>query len=122
MDRVTHRMREEYWRSLIKQCNEECAQRNQSKMSWMEEHNVSDKSFYYWQKKLRDETAFEIVCRSSEASSLVQRQTVEFSSIEELSPKSVGSAHIHLGAATIELNDDISDNLLFRIMKAVSNV
>jgi len=122
MERITHKMREEYWFALIKQCNDECAEKNIKKITWMEEHNICSKRFYYWQKKLRAQAAFEIVCHQADNPLPVQTPEVQFSPLPNIVQSTSGAARIQLGTATIELDDNISDSLLLRIVKAVSHV
>lgn len=52
MDRITHKVRREQWISIIN----ECLSSGMSKTAWCREHGISDKTFFYWQRKLREET------------------------------------------------------------------
>ena len=51
MDHMTHQMREQYWRGIIKECNES----GECKEKWLTEHGINSKSFYYWQRKIRSD-------------------------------------------------------------------
>ena len=51
MDKITHKVRCEQWTNIIK----ECLASGMPKMTWFREHGISDKSFFYWQRILREE-------------------------------------------------------------------
>ena len=51
MDKITHKVRCEQWTSIIK----ECPASGMPKTTWCREHGISDKSFFYWQRILREE-------------------------------------------------------------------
>ena len=51
MDKITHKVRCEQWTSIIK----ECLASGMPKTTWCREHGISDKSFFYWQRILREE-------------------------------------------------------------------
>ena len=105
MDSYTHKVRRQFWIEQIRLCNESGI----PKKEWLRQHGLSQKSFYYWQKKLRMELALEVTKRES-----------VFVQIPDPCSKT-GSAVIHCGNAEIEITDSISDDLLVRILKAVSN-
>lgn len=56
MDKSTHQIRCEQWSQIINNC----LTSGQSKKSWCREHGISEKSFYYWQRILRNETYIEM--------------------------------------------------------------
>ena len=47
----------EYWERIITECN----QSGMQKKDWMKVHNINPKSFYRWQKILRDEAAITLL-------------------------------------------------------------
>ena len=51
MDKITHKVRCEQWTNIIK----ECFTSGMSKTTWCREDGISDKSFFYWQRILREE-------------------------------------------------------------------
>ena len=51
MDKITHKVRCEQWTKIIK----ECLASGMNKTAWCREHGISDKSFFYWQRRLREE-------------------------------------------------------------------
>lgn len=63
MDKITHKVRCEQWTEIIK----ECLASGMNKTAWCREHGISDKSFFYWQRRLREEAYISTV--ESESSS-----------------------------------------------------
>ena len=51
MDKITYKVRCEQWTSIIK----ECLASGMPNTTWCREHGISDKSFFYWQRILREE-------------------------------------------------------------------
>ena len=55
MDKVTHEVRCEQWTQIIK----ECLASGMNKTAWCKANGISAKSFFYWQRILRNETYVE---------------------------------------------------------------
>ena len=51
MDRSAYEGRQEHWRRVVAECNSSGI----CKTAWCRQNGVSIKSFYYWQRKFRDE-------------------------------------------------------------------
>ena len=51
MDKITHKVLCEQWTNIIK----ECLASGMPKTTWCREHGISEKSFFYWQRILREE-------------------------------------------------------------------
>lgn len=49
MDQTAHQIRSQQWLQIITECNNS----GLTKKEWRRQNNVSEKSFYYYQKKLR---------------------------------------------------------------------
>ena len=56
MDKSTHQIRRKQWSQIINNC----LASGQSKKSWCRENGISEKSFYYWQRILRNEAYIEM--------------------------------------------------------------
>ena len=52
MDKITHKVRCEQWTKIIN----ECLASGMNKTAWCKEHGISDKTFFYWQRRLREES------------------------------------------------------------------
>ena len=51
MDKTTHEIRLANWKHLIEQCNS--CPKDQVAKQWIEEHNISEKQYYYWLRKVQ---------------------------------------------------------------------
>jgi len=61
MDKITHKVRREQWLGIIN----ECLSSGMSKTAWCKEHGISDKTFFYWQRKLREDAYISTIESSS---------------------------------------------------------
>ncbi len=53
MDKETLEVRHKHWENIIKQCH--ARPQGQTITQWLAEHGISSRSYYYWQKHLRQE-------------------------------------------------------------------
>ena len=127
MERITHAMRAQYWAGVVKECNESrmkkkvwLAQHNISEKAfykWQQQHNISEKAFYKWQQKLRVQVGTDLIL------SEVNKPALDIAELKCPVPaKPQSSVQIEKDGITINLNEDISDAMLVRIMRALSNV
>ena len=56
MDKSTHEIRCKQWKQIISNC----LASGQTKKQWCRDNGVSEKSFYYWQRILRNESYIEL--------------------------------------------------------------
>ena len=54
MNKTTHEIRIANWRSIIEQC--QARPDGQSAKQWLADNGISEKTYYYWQRKVRQET------------------------------------------------------------------
>lgn len=118
MDKVTHKVRREQWANIIK----ECLSSGMNKTAWCREHGISDKSFFYWQRRLREEaysTAAEPSCPPvAQPSTGLTVPSVEFIELKasDQSNISAGSFQpdviIRKGSFSIELSNTASPELI----------
>ena len=54
MERMTHKARLRYWVEALHRCAQECAERGITKQQWIAEQGVSAKTFYNWQRRIRE--------------------------------------------------------------------
>ena len=128
MDQTTHTMRNSRWKDIILQCQNRPAE--MSAKQWMTENQVSEKSYYYWQRKLRTE-AFQQMNHSPLLPVVQETAKVSFAEIRIPEPKKSISdiiletikptAVIKTATMTITLSNDIADDLLSRILREVSH-
>ena len=53
MDQLTHTVRRSNWINIIRQCQDRPA--GTTAKQWLAENDISEKSFYYWLRKIRRE-------------------------------------------------------------------
>lgn len=51
MDQSTHEVRRNNWMNIINQCQNRPA--NMTAKQWLADNGISDKSYYYWLRKIR---------------------------------------------------------------------
>ena len=128
MDQISHTVRISRWKDIILQCQNRPAE--MSAKQWMSENQVSEKSYYYWQRKLRKE-AFEQRNHSPLLPAVQETSKVSFAeiripeprkSISDIIPENIKpTAVIKTATMTIALSNDIADDLLSRILREVSH-
>lgn len=113
MDKITHKVRCEQWTKIIK----ECLASGMNKTAWCREHGISDKSFFYWQRRLREEAYISTV----ESSSLPAEPSVDFVELRLSEQSAVSSAAfrpdviIRKDSFSLEISNTASAELLSRI-------
>ena len=130
MDQCTHEVRAEYWRNIIKACGQRPV--GQSAKKWMDENGICEQSYYHWQRKFRQQ-AYEQMKEKEMLPSVTEKAEVSFAEIpyspavgrEDIPGVSeVGrtpAAVIRTSAMSIEISNQISESLLSRILREVSN-
>lgn len=123
MDRITHQVRLANWTKIIEQCNNRPA--GTTAKQWLSDNGISDKSYYYWLRKLRQEAyanaekEFPAVTSSQE-----QQPAVTFAEIplpnqqNSMTDTFQADAVIHTGTMVISISNTISDTLLSRLLEA----
>lgn len=130
MDQCTHEVRAEYWRNIIKACGQRPT--GQSAKKWMDENGICEQSYYHWQRKFRQQ-AYDQMKEKEMLPSVTEKAEVSFAEIpytpavgrEDIPGVSeVGrtpAAVIRTSAMSIEISNQISESLLSRILREVSN-
>ena len=118
MDKITHKVRCEQWTKIIK----ECLASGMNKTAWCREHGISDKSFFYWQRRLREEAYISTVDSSSlPAVSAPAESSVDFVELRLPDQSAVSSASfrpdviIRKDSFSLEISNTASAELLSRI-------
>ena len=130
MDQCTQEVRAEYWKRIIQACGQRPA--GQSAKKWMDENGICEQSYYHWQRKFRQQ-AYDQMKEKEMLPSVTEKAEVSFAEIpytpavgrEDIPGVSeVGrtpAAVIRTSAMSIEISDRISESLLSRILREVSN-
>jgi transposase-like protein len=116
---VTHNYRLSKWTEIIR----ECRSSGQTVVSWCSEHNINEKSYYYWLKRVRTAACEALPATNPKSNSIVPIE------ITSLSPRSKtvdrrASADITLnfGSITLELHNTASSALIENTLRALQNV
>lgn len=126
MDQCTHEVREEYWKRIIQTCSQRPA--GQSAKNWMDENGIREQSYYYWQRRFRQQAYAELKGNAS-APAVTEKSELTFVEIPCTAPSEKNThmvsgktvATIRTAAFQVELSNDISDALLSRIFQEVSH-
>jgi len=127
MDKSTHKIRLAHWKQIIEQCKRR--PEGQSIRQWVADNQIREKTYYYWQRKIRKEI-FEqmrgdvaLPAVSAQKSNIVSFAEISFDNqATEAYPASFQpTAVIKTAKATVALTDKISDRLLDRILKEVAH-
>lgn len=121
MDITTHEIRSANWKTIIQNCQSRPA--GTTVKQWLDENGISEKSYYYWQRKFRKQ-AYQIVTKGP--SSEPAPTDLTFAEIPLYRTAAPGETArpgvvIQKGRLRIELNDSVSDELLVRILETVSH-
>lgn len=108
MDRITHQVRLANWAKIIEQCNNRPT--GTSAKQWLSDNGISDKSYYYWLRKIRQEAYASKEKELPAIQSIPEQQT----SITETFK---ADAVIHTGTMVIGISNTISDTLLSRLLE-----
>lgn len=124
MDQTTHELRLADWQTIVTNCLARPA--GQSKKQWLAEHDVPEKSYYYWQRKIRRKSYGELHSGCSDICPDIATGSYEFAEMSflpesTLSGTSAPAAIIRKGPLSIELNNSIDDHLLGRILEVLSH-
>ena len=125
MDKTTHEIRIANWRSIIEQC--QARPEGQSAKQWLSDNGISEKTYYYWQRKVRQET-YALIKQDAVSPAILASDTqpVTFAeipyaaapdNIQPFTPEVV----IRKGHTVLELSNSVSDRILEKIMEVMAN-
>lgn len=114
MDQLTHTVRRSNWINIIRQCQDRPADTTAKK--WLAENDISEKSYYYWLRKIRRE-----VTNPSDLSfvEIPVKTTLDTAPVPTVPATLTPVAVIRSGRLTLELSNDISESLLCRLLQEV---
>ena len=127
MNQITHTVRYSMWKDILLQCQNRPD--GMSAKQWLKENQVSEKSYYYWQRKFRNELfekqgiALPALQSSPNCTDIsfaeMTMPTVRMAVDDQHSEIIRASAVIKTGALTIAVSNDISDTLLSKILQEI---
>lgn len=112
---ITHKYRIHQWKQIIQECR--CS--GKTVRAWCEEQEVNEKSFYYWQRKLREE-AFTELSEPNTDSELVPKSwtRVELESVRSVE----ASLTIEAGGCKITANGKTDPELLLKVCRVLKSL
>ena len=112
MERMTRKARLQYWVEALHRCARECAERGISKQQWIAEQGVSAKTFYNWQRRIREAASEQMeskaVVPAAETPVLAELPVAKSVSKEEGTPEASGfkpAAILRVGRMEVALSD-----------------
>lgn len=117
MDKITHEMRLSQWTSLIR----ECRSSSMSIKTWCNANNVNQGQFFYWQRRVR-EGMYSSLDISGEKKQLVFAQLQGPAIPSGANSSFVADMVVRLGKNTLELSNSVSEELLSKVLKVLSDV
>lgn len=127
MDQITHTVRSAYWKDIILKCQNRPA--GMSAKQWMRENRISEKTYYYWQRKFRKEAYDQMNPSLAKLPVVSENAEISFAEIHIPEPESPVAdisletlrpvAVVKTTAMTVALSNDISASLLSRLLEEV---
>lgn len=114
MDQLTYTVRRSNWINIIRQCQDRPA--GTTAKQWLAENDISEKSYYYWLRKIRRE-----VTNPSDLSfvEIPVKTALDIAPVPTVPATMSPVAVIRSGRLTLELSNDISESLLCRLLQEV---
>lgn len=117
MDKITHEMRLIQWTPIVR----ECRSSGMSVKSWCTENNVNEKQFFYWQRRVREEVYSVLEKTESKRQPTFVQLPAPVDSARNTSAF-MADMVIHIGNNMIELSNTVSEELLSKVLKVISDV
>ena len=127
MDRITHDIRRSSWLEILNQSRQRPA--HTTIKQWCLDNGISEKSYYYWQRKFRQEAAAQVSVPAATDSAPVTFAEIPFAykdvpsepaatdSVSAVQPTAV----FKYKDLTIAVTNEISDTLLSKIIREVTH-
>ncbi len=120
MDQTTHEVRLAQWTEVITQCQNRPD--GQTAKEWLAENGISEKTYYYWLRKIRrkayDGLEKEVPAVSQEPAPVVA--LAELPAEDFLTQEPATALTIRTRKSTIEISTAVSDTLMIELVKAVA--
>lgn len=120
VQKATHEIRLQQWISIIK----ECRSSGKSVKSWCEEKGISEKSYFYWQRRAREAACQELTAYQEKQVTKTEpssTSTPVFAEcrIPEENHASEAAVTIHLNGAVVEIHHGAEASVVERILHAL---
>ncbi len=117
MDKITHEMRLAQWTQVIRECHSSGA----TTRTWCAANNVNEKSFYYWQRRLREQAFLSLENIQSKEQSRFVQLPVSVESISNNKTAFSADMVLHIGDNILELSNSVSEELLSKVLKVMAD-
>ena len=117
MDQITHDIRYDNWVRIIDECQNR--PKDISARQWLKENEIPEKSYYYWQRKLRNEAA-----DNMQLPSMISHEAVAFAEIPIPTCQTQTDGAVGLlktDRFTLQFSNRISTELLSIIIREATN-
>jgi transposase-like protein len=120
VEKVTHEIRLQQWIGIIK----ECRSSGKTVKSWCEENGISEKSYFYWQRRAREAACQELTTYQEQQVAKAEpseSNTPVFTEcrIPENHHNSGTAATIHLNGAVVEIHPGAEASIVESILHAL---
>lgn len=124
MDQITHQVRLANWKKIIEKCNNR--PQGTTVKQWLMDNGISEKSYYYWLRRVRQEVYSQMNSGLPAVSSSQEQPAVAFAEIPipdqpHGSDSFKADAMICTDSMMIGIANSISDNLLAKLLEAASH-
>jgi len=125
MDKATHEVRRANWKAVIEQC--QARPKGQTVKQWLLEQEISEKRYYYWLRKIRQEAYNQInsVLPAARSSTAITFAEIPVQVAEDSKSTNItfqADAVIQSGTFTIGLSNSISESLLKQMLEVIVHV
>jgi transposase-like protein len=97
----------------------ECRSSGQTVAAWCAEHNINQKSYYYWLKRVRTAACEALPALSTGNNSIIE---LNIPVSDPAGPDPSASIVVRLGSVTLEISNTASAALIENTLKALQHV
>lgn len=103
------------WTEVI----QDCRSSGQSVRSWCIEHNIDEKRYYYWLRKIREQA-----CNSIEHPVSIDVNKCEFAQIQPpvAFHQVVPTIKLHIGGIIVEISDGMSQETISYVLNRIRDI
>lgn len=122
MDNSTFEVRLSNWRSIIEES--EHRPQNVTKKQWLQDHHIPEKQYYYWLRRVRKAAISQLkpdLLPVPVSTGHTETALVQIPAEGILSPEKAPAVVIRTKRSTVEFSSDLPEELLLKLLKAVSH-
>ena len=122
MDNSTFEVRLSNWRSIIEES--EHRPQNVTKKQWLQDHHIPEKQYYYWLRRVRKAAISQLkpdLLPVPVSTGHTETALVQIPAEGILSPEKAPAVVIRTKKSTVEISSDLPEELLLKLLKAVSH-